>query len=685
MDVGPLILALSLLTVGSILAGAAGQKVDAPILLVFLVAGMLAGREGPGGLVFDNSEAALIWGAAALAAILFDGGLRTRPSVFASGFGPGLALALPGTVITALLVLPIAIYAFDLGVIEAFLIAAVICSTDAAAVFALASTGVSMPKRVAATLEVESGLNDPVGVLLVVGLTEVARGAGMGPMEWAFAPLIKLVGGGLVGIGAGYAGALIHRRVSLPPGLRAILAAGIGFFAFGVGETVGASGFMAVYVAGVAMAWKAPGPAASAAPGVDGIAWLAQTGLFLMLGLLITPSHLAAVAVPATLTALGLIFIARPAAAFLTLWPFGFRLNETLFVSWAGLRGATPVFLGLIPSALGLPNANLYLSAAAIIVLLSLIIQGWNAPLVARFLGMSEEDERPAPAAAWARAGALSMAIGTGLWFATALRPQTAIIAQAPETTEDLRALLADPAPLAGPPLITQLPADFPAMPPEDRQALFARTVYLALDVGNAELLEDRKRAKALAGKIDRGARLSLTEDAEWEALARRYGSSFSQTEEVLRRIDVVPPALGTAQAVLATGWGVQSRALEDNDLFARRKPGGYADLLSAAKDYLVLINTHPDFAPLRRIRADIPEADRTGEEAAKALAPGLAPYAASGEAYVRQVIALLDRAEIKAASQPLTPLPAPIDAPETDAPETGETIPESKPGPETP
>ncbi|WP_051881452.1 potassium/proton antiporter [Parvularcula oceani] len=650
MDVGIVILAASALSVGAILAGAAGQKIGAPILLVFLLAGMLAGREGPGGISVDASRAVLVWGSAALAVILFEGGLRTPQSVFRLGARPGLSLALLGTLVTALLVAPFARFAFGLEWPAALLLGAVVSSTDAAAVFALAATGLRMPKRVAAALEVESGFNDPLAILLVVGLSVSLATEPMGAMGWGGTLLVKLGFGAIVGLGVGVLVPKVLRRVELPQGLTSILTAGFGFIAFGLAETVGGSGFLAIYLAGLTIAAAAPEEAERVGSVMDGLAWLAQTGLFLLLGLLVTPSHLATLALPAAGAALALIFLARPLAVLLALSPFGFAMKEIGFIAWVGLRGATPVYLGLLPAALGVPNGNLYLSAAAVVVLLSLLIQGWTAPIVGHGLGVVEGEEGPpGRGAAIARLGAVAASIGVGAWFAVVLAPMALPTVFVPETEEELRDALKEETVVAG-----AFPPGFSARPVEERQPLFAGTVAEVVEAANDRVRADREELQALAARVEARGRLTLEEEAELSALARRYGLRFAPPETLLQRIDIVPPRLAAAQGALATGWGGAEGAVSRNAVFGRNVEEGYPNLVSAAFDLIRLYASHDAFSAFREARAS---ARAQGlEPQAGPLIALTGPYADDGEAYIASLRAVADSPALREAP------PAPAD-----------------------
>ncbi|MBB4659276.1 potassium/proton antiporter [Parvularcula dongshanensis] len=640
MDVGIIILAISALCVGAILAGAAGQKIDAPILLVFLLAGMLAGREGPGGISFDASQGVLVWGSAALAAILFEGGLRTEASAFRLGTKPGLSLALIGTIATAFLVTPFARQAFGLDWSAALLFGAIVSSTDAAAVFALAASGLKMPKRIVAALEVESGFNDPIAILLVVGLSISIATEPLSAGAWAFTLLAKLVVGALVGGATGIAVPRILQRLALPSGLISILTAGFGFMAFGAAEVLGGSGFLAIYLAGLTISTVAPKQAERVGGVMDGIAWLAQTGLFLLLGLLVTPSHLATVAAPALGVALALIFVARPLAVAGALAPFGFRQREVGFVAWVGLRGATPVYLGLLPAALGVPNGNLYLSAAAVVVLISLVIQGWTAPVVGQALRLSDEEERSpmSRGGALARIAAAAASIAVGGWFAVALQPPAAPSLVTVSTQEELRTALSDR---------TRVPATFPPgfaeRPLEERRALFIDTITTVVEASNARIRSDRARLEALAEAEETRGRLTLEEEATVSAIARRYGLRFAEPAVLLGRIDIVPPRLAAAQAALSTGWGGSASAVEKNAVFGLDLKDGYPNLLAAARALTRLYASHEQFEDFRSVRA---QTRVDGEEpSASALAPYVGPFASDSQAYVESVRSIVESA----------------------------------------
>lgn len=386
----------------SIFAGVLSSRIGAPLLLVFLAFGMLAGEDGPGGIIFDDFAVAYLVGSFALALILFDGGLRTNREALNRAFGPSLALATIGVLLTAGLTGVAAKFLFDIGWIEAFLLGAIVGSTDAAAVFFLLHLrGLRLKTRVAATLEVESGINDPMAIFLTLGLVGFAAGAhSVANTSDAIGFLLdflwQMAGGGLFGAAGG---ALVLRavnRLQLSSGLYPILTGALALLVFALAQAAGASGFLAIFLVGFTIGNNQHRATSEIARFSDGVAWLAQIVMFLMMGLLVTPSALVSIFLPALGVALFLILVARPIAVWACLAPFSFTPKETAFVSWVGLRGAVPIFLGTIPVLSGVEGAEILFSIAYVIVLVSLILQGWTVPLVARLADV-ELPPRPMP------------------------------------------------------------------------------------------------------------------------------------------------------------------------------------------------------------------------------------------------------------------------------------------------
>ncbi|MCE8005007.1 MULTISPECIES: potassium/proton antiporter [Billgrantia] len=372
----------------SILASRLSSLFGLPLLVLFLALGMLAGEQGLLGIRFDDYPLAFTIGHLALALILLDGGLRTRLSTFRSAFKPALSLASIGVFLTSGITGLIAMWVFGLSLIEGLLIGAIVGSTDAAAVFSMLSgKGVNLNERVGATLEIESGTNDPMAIFLTIMLIEVLVGDIGGVVETTLFFFQQFGVGVAMGVAGGWLIARFMRWVDLEPGLYSLLALALGFCVFGLTSVAGGSGFLAIYLAGL-MIGNQPGKHLNfILPVNDGLAWLSQIGLFLVLGLLVNPTDLLEYALPATIVGLALIFVARPLAVVLTIKPFfKFRWHEIGFISWVGLRGAVPVVLAIFPVIGGVENASLYFNAAFAVVLMSLLIQGGTIPLMARLL-----------------------------------------------------------------------------------------------------------------------------------------------------------------------------------------------------------------------------------------------------------------------------------------------------------
>jgi potassium/hydrogen antiporter len=388
----------SALVLAGILSSLMALRFGAPLLLVFLVIGMLAGEAGPGGIHFDDVRTAYLVGAVALALILFDGGLRTRLSTFRSVLAPSLTLATIGVLLTALLTAPVAHVALGLGWIESVLVGSVVASTDAAAVFLLIHAGgLRLRPRVAAALEIESGTNDPFAIFLTLLLVEVVLLGGKSAPDIALALAAKALGGGAIGWIGGRLIALVLNRVSLAQGLHAPFVTAGALVVFGVAEVTHASGFLAVYVAGLIVGNRPTRAHNTVIVFLDAATWLAQIVMFLLLGLLAWPQRLISHLVPALAVALTLMLVARPVAVFLCLVPFRFSVREKLFMSWVGLRGAVGIFLASIPLLVGLPDAQLYFDVGFVVVLVSLLVQGWSIALAARRLHIALPRSDPAP------------------------------------------------------------------------------------------------------------------------------------------------------------------------------------------------------------------------------------------------------------------------------------------------
>ncbi|WP_084462901.1 potassium/proton antiporter [Oceanibaculum pacificum] len=384
-----LILLGSALLLLSILAGTLSSRIGAPLLLVFLGLGMLAGEDGLG-IQYDNFQGAYLIGSLALAIILFDGGLRTPIRSIRLVWGPASVLATLGVVLTAAITGGAAIYLLDLDPIAGLLTGAIVASTDAAAVFLLLhQRGMELRRRLGATLEVESGVNDPMAIFLTITLVELVAGTG-GDMTFTVLHgfLLQLGLGALIGIAGGFLLAILVNRLDLAPGLYPVFVIAAACAVFGGTQVIGGSGFLAVYLAGIVAGNRRLRANQLIRRFHDGMAWISQIVMFLILGLLVTPSTMVDDILPGTIIALVLIFVARPVATFLCLIPFNFSRAEKLFISWVGLRGAVPIFLAIIPILGGMENGMQYFNITFIVVLLSLLLQGWTVPWVARRLDL---------------------------------------------------------------------------------------------------------------------------------------------------------------------------------------------------------------------------------------------------------------------------------------------------------
>ena len=372
----------------SILVSGVASRAGAPLLLVFLGVGMLAGREGVGGIAFESFEVAYGVGSIALAIILFDGGMRARAESSKIGLRPALSLATVGVLLTTTVVATGLHWLLYFSWAQSFLIGAIVGSTDAAAVFSmLHAKGLQLKKRVGTTLEIESGCNDPMAVFLTLILVEVVR---YDYEVEGLAVILEFLYQFGIGAFLGWTGGQVLSKtiskISLTAGLYPLLAAAGGLTLFGLVTTLGASGFLAIYIAGLIVGNTEAHAANNIRRVHDGLAWLAQISLFLMLGLLVTPTTLTEYWLVGVVVALILVFVARPLAVLVSLSPFRFPAREKLFISWVGLRGAVPIVLATFPVLGGLPDAELYFNVAFVTVLFSLIFQGWTVIPCARWL-----------------------------------------------------------------------------------------------------------------------------------------------------------------------------------------------------------------------------------------------------------------------------------------------------------
>lgn len=384
-------LVIAALVLLSILSSVLSFRLGAPLLLVFLLVGLLAGEDGPGQIHFNDAPVAYLIGSLALAVILFDSGFATGLGAFRAYAGPALGLATLGVLITAGIVGAAAHALLPLSWSESLLLGAIVASTDAAAVFFLLRTGgIRIRERVRSVLEIESGSNDPAAIFLTLVMLEAVTNQAS-PAEVGLALVFDLVRqfglGVALGIAGGWAVERLNNAFDIESALYPLIALAAALCVFSGTALVGGSGFLAIYVTGLYAGNRPLKAKGSIRRFQAAMTWLAQILMFLSLGLFATPSQFGTALVPALLLAAALTFVARPVAAALCLAPFGLRPRETTFVAWVGLRGAVSILLALLPLIAGLANAHLLFNIVFLMVVFSLLIQGWTIRPVARWLG----------------------------------------------------------------------------------------------------------------------------------------------------------------------------------------------------------------------------------------------------------------------------------------------------------
>lgn len=394
-----ILLAGSILLIISVLASRISSTFGIPVLILFLAIGMLAGSEGPGRIAFDNYPLAFAIGSVCLALIIFDGAARTSWKSVRPILLLGISLSFVGTVATGVSTGVFAHFAFGLSWIEGLLLGAIVSSTDAAAVFSiLRARSLSLKGTLKPTLEFEAGSNDPVAIFLTVGILMISA------MEAnSFVSLAKLffiqAGFGLAlgWLGGGASRWLINNVGIEFEGLYGVLLVGLVLCLFGLTLSLGGSGFVAVYVAGLYVGNSELLHKGSIVRFFDGIAWIAQILVFLTLGLLVFPSHVLLLWKEGLILAMFMMFVARPLSVFLAAPGTALAKNERLFISWVGLRGAAPVILATLPWGVGFPNSEYYFNLVFFVVLISVIVQGITIPWVAKSVGVIEPFKKEPP------------------------------------------------------------------------------------------------------------------------------------------------------------------------------------------------------------------------------------------------------------------------------------------------
>lgn len=385
------ILVLGILILLAILSSKLSARVGVPLLVVFVLIGMLAGSEGPGWIEFTDYTIAHAVGTVALLLILFDGGLQTSTAALRRTAAPAGALASFGVVLTAGITGVLVSYALDIPLAYGLLVGSIVGSTDAAAVFAtLRNGGLHLRPQLSSTLEVESGSNDPMAVLLTIGCLEFIRGSidDVASLGVFFVQQIAL--GVVIGWAAGRVVVWLMNRIRLSAaGLYPILSLAGALMSFGVAAAFGGSGMLAVYVTGIVIGNNRVVFQRGVRLFHDGLAWLGQITMFVVLGLLSFPSHVGDAASQGILMAGILMLIARPIAVAVCLLPFRYGWREIVFASWAGLKGAVPIVLAIYPLMFAIDHAAAIFNLVFFVVLVSVLIQGWSLGPLARWLGLT--------------------------------------------------------------------------------------------------------------------------------------------------------------------------------------------------------------------------------------------------------------------------------------------------------
>ncbi len=384
-----IILIGSTLLIASVLTSYLALRIGTPLLLIFLGIGLLAGEDGIGRISFNDPQTAFLIGSMALAVILFESGFDTKLSSYRAAAWPAMTLATVGVGVTTGVIGAAAHYLMNLPWAEALLVGAAVSSTDAAAVFFLLRVGgITLRDRVRSTLEIESGTNDPVAIMLTIILVEAASHGWGSPWHVVEELVRSVLIGGVLGLLGGWIVVTFINKAQFETGLNPVVTLTFALFIFGGTNVLGGSGYLAVYAAGLYAGNVKLRGALELRRFHAGLTWLSQIVMFVMLGLLATPHEFGEIALPALAIAFLLILVARPLAVWLCLLPYRFSANETTFIAWVGLRGAVSLLLALVPVLGGLDNGQMVFNTAFIVVVVSLLVQGWTIGSMARWLGL---------------------------------------------------------------------------------------------------------------------------------------------------------------------------------------------------------------------------------------------------------------------------------------------------------
>ncbi|MEY0952774.1 potassium/proton antiporter [Providencia manganoxydans] len=392
LTIEQLILLTSILILLGIFSSKLSARLGLPMLVMFLFIGMLAGEDGIGQIAFNNVNVSYAVGSLALALILFDGGLQTSVKSIRLVWKPAFTLATFGVLVTAGITGLAAAYILGIPLLEGLLLGAIVGSTDAAAVFSLLrNAGIYLNERLQSTLEIESATNDPMAIFLTVGLLQLLMNQQASGSELLLLFISQMGIGTLVGLSVGWLSIKIINKIKLlATGLYPVLVAACGLLSFGIASNLQGSGFLSIFVTGVVIGNARFVFQRNTFLFHDGLAWLSQIIMFVMLGLLVNPSSLLEVWFEGLVIALVLTFIARPIAVVPVLKLFGFNREEITLVSWVGLRGSVPIILAIFPFIYGLPGANLIFDVVFFVVLISATLQGSTLPYVARKLNLMQ-------------------------------------------------------------------------------------------------------------------------------------------------------------------------------------------------------------------------------------------------------------------------------------------------------